>query len=122
VLARVSADAVLVLHLAFIVFIIFGGLFALRWRRAAWLHVPTVLWGVWIELVGPTCPLTPLENRLREAAGQEGYTGGFTDHYIVPVVYPPGLDAQMQLVLAGLLVAVNAIVYGWVWARWRRAS
>ena len=111
------ADAVLVVHLGFILFAVLGGLLALRWPRAAWLHLPALAWGAWIELTGGICPLTPLENRLRAAAGRAGYEGGFVEHYLVPIVYPPGLRPGHQLVLAVLLLATNAAIYAWVWRR-----
>jgi hypothetical protein len=117
VLARLLADATLVLHLAFIVFVVAGGLLALRWRRAPWLHLPAALWGVWIELSGGICPLTPLENALRRAAGSSGYQGGFVEHYLLPVVYPAGLSPRVQLALAAAVVLANAAVYGFVWRR-----
>lgn len=114
---RVLADLVLVAHLAFILFVVGGGLLALRWRRAPLLHLPATLWGVLIELFGWPCPLTPLENALRRAGGAAGYAGGFIQHYLVPLIYPPGLDRHLQLGLAGLVVLANALVYGLVWRR-----
>jgi hypothetical protein len=113
------ADLVLVVHLAFIVFVVVGGLLALRWQRAPLLHLPAALWGVFIEVAGGVCPLTPLENALRRAADSAGYGGGFVEHYLVPVVYPPGLSHPAQLALAGLVVGVNALVYWIVWRRRR---
>jgi hypothetical protein len=112
---RVLADLVLVLHLAFIVFAATGGLLWLRWRRAPWLHLPAVAWGALVELSGGTCPLTPLENALRRAAGATAYPGDFVEHYLVPVVYPPTLSRGLQLGLAAALVLSNALVYGAVW-------
>jgi len=106
------ADAVLVGHLAFIVFVIFGGLAAFRWLRVVWLHLPALAWGGWIEITGGVCPLTPLENRLRRMAGGEGYEASFIEHYIVPVVYPPGLTHAMQIGLGVALLLGNAVVYG----------
>lgn len=114
---RAFADLVVVLHLAFIVFVIAGGLLALRWRRVAWLHLPAVAWAVFIQVFSVGCPLTPLENVLRRAAGASGYSESFIDHYLVPLVYPPGLTPGIQLVLAALLLAVNAAVYLAVWRR-----
>ena len=119
-LHRIAADAVLLLHLAFIVFVLLGGLLALRWRRAPWLHLPAVAWGVYIELSGGLCPLTPLENSLRRAAGEAGYDGGFIEHYLLPVIYPAGLTQEIQYVLAGIVLVVNVLAYGWVWRRRRR--
>ncbi|MFC2144500.1 DUF2784 domain-containing protein [Acidobacteriota bacterium] len=105
-------DAVVLLHLAFILFVALGGLLVLRWPRLAWVHIPAVVWGTLIELTGWICPLTPLENRLRAAAGDPAYTGGFIDRYIMPIVYPDGLTRGMQLVLAAAVIVVNLIIYG----------
>ena len=114
---RALADLVVVLHLAFIVFVVAGGFLALRYRWAPFLHLPAALWGAFIEVSGAVCPLTPLENALRRAAGSSGYSGGFIDHYVIPIVYPSGLSQRVQLVLAGLVVLVNALVYLVVWHR-----
>lgn len=114
---RLLADLVVLLHLAFILFVFLGGLLVLRRPRLAWLHLPAALWGALIEFRGWFCPLTPLENRLRLAAGQEGYATGFVEHYILPVVYPPGLTREVQLVLGAVVVLVNAAAYFWIWRR-----
>jgi uncharacterized protein DUF2784 len=110
-LYRIAADGVVLLHLAFIVFVMLGGLAVLRWRRLAWLHVPAVLWGMLVEFTGWLCPLTPLENWLRAVGGQAGYTGSFVDQYIVPIIYPTGLTRGMQIGLGCIIVAINAAVY-----------
>lgn len=116
-MAGLLADGVLVFHLAFIVFVMLGGLPVLRWKWIAWLHVPAVLWGIYIELSGRICPLTPLENSLREAAGQSGYSGGFIDHYITALIYPDGLSRGIQMALAATVVLVNGLVYWRLFAR-----
>jgi len=114
---RLGADAVLLLHLGFILFVLLGGLLALRWTWTPLVHLPAAAWGVFIELSGGVCPLTPMENRLRIAAGEAGYEGGFIEHYLLPVIYPPGLTHETQLVFAFIVVAVNAAAYGWVLRR-----
>jgi len=111
------ANLVVLLHFAFIVFAALGGLLALRWRRVPWVHLPAVAWAGLIELTGGVCPLTPLENRLRAAAGDEAYAGDFIAHYLGPVIYPPGLTREIQMLLAALLVLMNAVVYMVVWRR-----
>lgn len=113
------ADAVVVLHLGFVVFVVAGGLLGLRWPRALWLHAPAAVWGAAIEFAGWICPLTPLENSLRRRAGEGGYAGGFVDNYLMPVLYPAGLTANVQLALGVLVVVVNALVYTWILARRR---
>ncbi len=114
---RLLADLVLALHLAFVLFAVLGGLLALRWRWFPWLHVPAAIWGGFVEATGRICPLTPLENRLRGVAGVSAYRGGFIEHYLLAIVYPPGLTREMQLALGALLVIVNIAVYAAVWNR-----
>jgi len=114
VLESLLADFVLLLHLAFIVFILLGGLAVAKSPRLLWLHLPAALWGVLIELMGWVCPLTPLENWLRRGAGEQGYTETFVEHYILPLVYPAGLTRNIQLVLAIIVVVVNVLVYSWL--------
>jgi hypothetical protein len=109
----VTADLIVVLHFTFILFVVLGGLLVLRWPRLAWVHLPSVLWGTLIELSGLLiCPLTPLEHLLRRAAGGVDYEGGFIDHYLVPLIYPPGLTREIQIVLGILVLVINAFAYG----------
>jgi uncharacterized membrane protein YhhN len=105
------ADLVVFVHFLFVLFVVLGGLLVLRWPRLAYLHLPIAVYGALIELVGWICPLTPLENRLRERAGLEGYEGGFVEHYILPVLYPAGLNRTVQLVLGALVIAINLAIY-----------
>ena len=116
---RALADLVLVVHFAFVLFVIFGGVLALRWPRVAWIHLPIALYGVAVEFIGFVCPLTPLEVALRQRGGQAGYAGGFIDHYITAAIYPSGLTRQTQFILGAVLVALNIVVYT-VWWRRRR--
>src|SRR5688500_11381145 len=113
---RAGADAVVILHLAFVLFVAFGAFLALKWRRVLWIQVPAALWGAAIELSGGICPLTPLENNLRSLGGQAGYTGGFLDHYLLPMLYPAALTRSTQFFLAAIVVSVNGLIY-WVVAR-----
>ena len=105
------ADLVLVIHALFIVFVVGGGLLALRWRGIAWLHLPAVVWAVLLEVFGWLCPLTPLEQHLRQAAGAGGYSGSFIEHYLVQLVYPAGLTREIQLYLAATVIIVNVVIY-----------
>ena len=117
---RLLADLLVLAHFAFVLFVVFGGLLVLRYRRLTWLHLPAAAWGATIELTGWICPLTPWEQSLRQLGGQAGYAGGFIEHYVIPVLYPPGLTTAIQLVLGLLVLAVNGAIY-WVIYR-RRAS
>lgn len=117
---RAAADAVLLVHFTFVLFVIFGGLLALRWPRMAWVHVPVALYGAMIEFVGFVCPLTPLENWLRRRGGESGYDGGFIEHYITAALYPGRLTRAVQIGLGVAVLVLNAAVYA-VWLRRRRA-
>ncbi|MCL6556296.1 MAG: DUF2784 domain-containing protein [Burkholderiales bacterium] len=118
-MARFLADAVLLLHLGFIVWVGAGGLAVLRWPRLAFLHLPAVLWGAGIEFTGAICPLTPLENALRRQAGEAGYAGGFIEHYLLPLIYPDALTETVEWLLGALVLAINGPIY---WMLWRRSS
>ena len=120
--ALILADAVLVLHLAFVLFVLFGGLLAITWRKVIWLHLPAVAWGAFVEFSGWVCPLTPLESWLREQGDGRGYTGDFLGHYLDALLYPDGLTRTMQLVLGLVVLAVNSAVYFHLWrtGRWSR--
>jgi len=119
-LYRWMADLVLVAHLAFVAFVALGGLLVWRWRRLAWIHVPVALWGAAIAVIGFTCPLTPLENRLQRLGGRAGYQVGFIEHYVTAVLYPAGLTREAQLVLGTAVLALNLVVYWRVVAMFRR--
>ena len=119
---RALADLVLVVHLAFVLFVVMGGLLVLRWPWIAFIHIPAAIWGVFIEYTGGICPLTPLENSLRRTGGQAGYSGGFIDHYIQPMLYPAGLTRGTQLVLGSLALLVNLVAYGLVIGRMKRVA
>jgi hypothetical protein len=111
------ADLVLIVHLAFVVFVLCGGLLVLRWRWIAWLHLPAAVWGAVVEFTGWTCPLTPLENWLRAQAGQTGYRSDFVAYYLLPVLYPGDLTRDVQLMLGTVVLVINISVYGWLWRR-----
>jgi hypothetical protein len=107
----VLADAVLVAHLAFVLFVVFGGLLAWRWRWIPWLHLPAAAWGVAIEFGGWICPLTPLENDLRALAGEAGYRGDFIARYLMPLIYPEGLTRGAQIALGSAALLLNVVIY-----------
>lgn len=116
---RLAADFVVVLHAAFVIFTVFGGLLAWKWPRAAWLHVPCFLWAAWVELTGWLCPLTPLENLLREQAGAITYQTGFIAHYLMPVLYPEGLTRTIQVCLGLMVLIGNVFLYAILINRYR---
>lgn len=109
---RIAADVLVVLHALFVLFVVLGGLLVLRWPRVAWLHLPAAVWGALIEFTGCICPLTPLEKSLRRVGGETGYAGGFINHYLVPLLYPSGLDRSWQIFLGCLVVMLNLAIYG----------
>ena len=107
-----AANLVLLAHFAFVLLAVFGGLGVLINPRWTWVHVPIVVWSSIVNLAGWTCPLTPLENRLRAAATGTGYEGGFVQHYIGPLVYPRGMPRQLELVAGVTIVLWNVLLYG----------
>jgi len=114
---RLLADLVLLVHAFFVAFVVLGGLAVLRWPRIAWVHLPVVAWGAGIEFMGGICPLTPLENHWRRLAGEQGYGGGFVEHYLLAALYPDGLTRGVQVTLGLVVLAVNAAIYGYIWRR-----
>ena len=118
---HILADLVVGLHALFVAFVLVGGLLVLRWSWVAVLHLPAAVWGALIEFKGWICPLTPLENSLRAAAGEAGYRGGFIEHYLLPVLYPAGLTPDVQLALGSVVIVVNLVVYGLLLARRHRS-
>ena len=110
-LASLLADAVLVLHLLFILFVLGGGLLALRWPTVAWLHLPCAAWGALVELAGWICPLTPLESWLRTLAGESGDSGGFIEQHLLPLIYPGQLTREIQIGLGVAVLLLNGVVY-----------
>lgn len=117
---ELAADLVTIVHLGFIVFVVLGGFLTKRWPRIAYPHIASVGWGALIEFAGWICPLTPLENYLRIRAGGQGYQGSFTEHYIVPLIYPEALTRRDQILLGFGVLVVNVFAYGWA-ARKRRS-
>ncbi|HEU5049178.1 MAG TPA: DUF2784 domain-containing protein [Gemmatimonadales bacterium] len=115
------ADLVVVLHFCFVLFVLFGGVLALRWPRVVWVHLPAAVWGALIEFAGWICPLTPLENWLRRQGGIAGYEGGFVEHYVLPVLYPGALTRNIQLVLGVIVLLLNIVIYRHVLRRRRVA-
>ena len=111
-LYRVAADLLVLLHLAFIVFVVAGGFTVFKWPWMALLHLPAAIWGALIEYKGWICPLTPWENSLRQLAGQDGYSVGFIEHYILQIIYPPGLTRDMQSTLGTFVLVINLLIYG----------
>ena len=111
---RIGADLVLLLHLAFVLFVVTGALLLLKWPRLAWLHLPAAIWGAIVEYTGWICPLTPIEHTLRAMTGESAYSSDFIGHYLLPLLYPPALTEETQIVLGTTVVIVNVLVYGWL--------
>lgn len=112
---RILADITMFAHFAFILFVLFGGLLAFWWPRIVWVHIPAAIWGGAVMLFGWTCPLTPIERHLRIQSGAEGYDTSFIEHYIAPILYPPGLTREIQIALGVGAVVVVVGIYGWYW-------
>ncbi|MEJ2360271.1 MAG: DUF2784 domain-containing protein [Gammaproteobacteria bacterium] len=118
--AKLAADTIVVLHLSFAVFVMLGAFLLLKWPKWIWVHLPAVCWGILVEFTGWICPLTPLENRLRDQAGLGMYRGDFVMHYLMPVLYPLHLTRTTQVVLGITVVIVNLVIYIHVFRHWRR--
>lgn len=122
-LYRLLADVIVLLHLSYVLFVLLGGLLALKWPRAVWLHVPAVIWGAIVEFTGWICPLTPLENWLRAQGGEAGHEGDFILRYVLPLLYPDALTHDIQLVLGAVVLVINGLVYGWLWRyHWKSSA
>jgi len=121
-LFRFFADATVALHLGFVLFVVLGGLIVARWRWVTWMHLPAAAWAAWVEFAGWVCPLTPLENWLRQQGGGTAYASTFIEHYLLPILYPEALSRELQWVLGGTVLLINAVVYVVVFRRnviWR---
>lgn len=116
---RLAADSVILLHLAFILFVLLGAMLAFRRLWILFVHLPAAVWGGFVELTGRDCPLTYWENYLRIKAGQSGYTEGFVEHYLLGVIYPVWLTREIQFVFAGVLIVINIAIYSWLFIRRR---
>lgn len=116
------ADVITLVHFLFVLFVIFGSLFVLRWPRAAWVHAPALLWGVIVEYAGMVCPLTPLEIRLRQLGGEAGYSEDFLSHWLLTVLYPVSLTRELQIGMAASLLLVNIGLYAWIMRRLTRSD
>jgi len=121
VLQGILADLLVIIHLAFILFVVLGGLLVLRWPRAALIHLPAAFWGAIIEFNHWICPLTPVEQKLRMAAGEDSYSGGFAEHYLLPLIYPEGLTQEIQVSLGLFVLLVNVMIYGFWLIRLNRS-
>ena len=119
---RIAAELTLILHFLFIVFVLFGGLFCLHRTRWLWLHLPSVLWGVWVEWSGWICPLTPLESHFRQRASGQGYLGGYVEQYLIPLLYPAQLTVSLQWFLGSLVLVVNVLIYYYVFLRLKKTA
>ncbi len=116
----IAANLLVVVHLGFICFVLIGGFLVLRWRWLVFLHIPAVVWGVLIEYRGWLCPLTPWEQQLRQAGGMAGYSGGFIEHYLLPILYPAYVSRDVQLILGTFVIVINLAIYGLLIMRWVR--
>jgi hypothetical protein len=113
------ADVIAFIHLLFVLFVVFGALFVLRWPKMLWIHAPALLWGLVVECTGASCPLTPIESRLRVLGGEAGYREDFVSHWLLTVLYPESLSREAQFALGASLLVSNICVYLWIWSRYR---
>ena len=118
-MSHIAPDLVVLLHFLFICFVIAGGLLALKWPRILFFHFPAALWGMLIEFYGWICPLTPLEQYFRIRAGSAGYSVGFIEHYLLPIIYPSGLSRGIQIILGLVVVVINISIYAFLFYRYK---
>jgi hypothetical protein len=111
----ILADVVVLIHVAFVGFVVFGWFASWRWFWVSWIHLPAVFWGIGIEWAGAICPLTLLENLLRNLAGQPNYKGDFLAQLFEAILYPQGLTRMTQLILGTLVLAINTAAYARLW-------
>jgi len=107
-----AADLTLIVHFAFIIFVVFGALLFFVSTKIIYVHVPALIWGIYIEITHSICPLTYLENWFLQKANLTTYSEGFIQNYLVPVVYPMNLTDDLQTYLAIVLIVVNMLMYG----------
>ena len=105
------ADLLVVFHLVFILYVIAGALLIFKWPKTLWLHLPSCFWGMTVEFIGWICPLTTWEIQLRRLAGEEGYTRSFIEHYLIPIIYPSGLNREIQMLMGSIVLIVNLSLY-----------
>jgi len=117
---QIGASGLVLLHLGFVGFVVAGGLLCLKWRRVIWVHIPAVIWGIAIELTGWICPLTPLENYLRQKAGEQTYATDFVFHYLMPILYPETLTRTLQLLMGLVVALINIAIYAYIIRSHRR--
>src|SRR5438093_13629771 len=109
-------DLIVLLHFAFVLFVLFGGLLTVKWPRVVWIHGPALLWGCIVEFTGTVCPLTPLENHLRMQGGEFGYEGDFVSRWLLPILYPEALTRSIQLALGAIVLVLNVAIYARRWS------
>ena len=119
-LYKLAADSLVLIHFGFIMFVVLGGLLVLSWPKIAWAHIPAAMWGVWIEFTHGVCPLTPLEQSLRLRAGSTSYEGSFINHYIIPIIYPPGFSPQIAQIFGFVLLVFTISIYSFAIYRKRK--
>jgi len=112
--SAIAADSIVIIHFAFVLFVVLGGILLVWWKKLVWLHLPSVVWGVVVEFTGWICPLTPYENTLRARAGLEMYDGDFVMRYIMPILYPEDLTRTMQMVFGLIVLLINIVCYYYV--------
>jgi len=121
-MAVILADALVVVHLLFVAFVVAGGFLLVRWPKLVWLHLPAAAWGAFIEFTGGICPLTPLENKMRVLGGGSAYSEDFVVRYLLPILYPENLTVSLQQVLGGVVVGVNLLAYALAYKALRRKA
>ena len=119
---ELAADLTLIVHFAFIIFVVFGGLLFFVITKIIYVHVPALIWGIYIELTHSICPLTHLENWFLQKANLSTYSEGFIQNYLLPIVYPKNLTEDLQTYIAIVLIASNTLIYGMIISRLKKTN
>ena len=119
---ELAANLTLIIHFVFIIFVVFGALLYFVLTKIIFVHVPALIWGIYMELTHSICPLTYLENFLLQKANLSTYSEGFIQHYLVPIVYPNNLTEDFQTFLAVVLMIVNLIIYGLIISKSKKTN
>ena len=114
------ATLTLVLHFLFIIFVIFGGLLFFIKKWVILIHLPALIYGIYVEFTQSICPLTYLENFLLQKAKLTTYSTSFIQNYLVPIIYPINLTKDIQINLAIALIILNVVIYGAVVIKYKK--
>ena len=115
-----AANLTLIVHFAFILFVVFGALLFFVTTKIIFIHLPALVWGSYIELTNSICPLTYLENWFLHKANLTTYSEGFIQNYLMPIVYPASLTKDLQIYLGIALIVINIVFYAFIFNKLKK--